>query len=174
MTAEIKIIQGDVTQIKADAVVNAANKFLAPGGGVAGAIHYAAGPQLTAKCRELGGCETGEAKITPGYELPASYVIHTVGPVYGQEGGEEEELLASCYRESLALAEEYGLKSIAFPGISTGAFGYPKEKAFRVAVDTIKTFLEEKNSSLKEVILAGFTSEDVKLYKNVLGVAEND
>mgnify|MGYP000149627354 CR=1 FL=1 len=168
MKADIKIVQGDITEMKTDAVVNAANKLLAPGGGVAGAIHRAGGPDLTAECEKLGGCETGEAKIPSGHELPASYVIHTVGPVYGQEGGREKELLASCYRESLKLAEEYGLKSIAFPGLSTGAFGYPKEEAFRVAVDTIKDFLDTENSSLQEVILVGFTPEDVELYHNIL------
>lgn len=174
MTKEIKVIQGDITQIETDAVVNAANEYLAPGGGVAGAIHEAAGPELYEECKKLGGCETGEAKITKGYDLPASYVIHTVGPIYGQEGGREEELLASCYRESLALAEEYGLESIAFPSISTGAFGYPKEEAFRVAAEAIKDFLQEKSASLQKVILVGFSSEDVQLYRDILRAVENN
>lgn len=164
----INIQQGDITAIEVDAVVNAANKRLAPGGGVAGAIHRAGGEGLTRECESLGGCETGEAKITKGHDLPASYVIHTVGPVYGQEGGKEEELLASCYRESLKLAGEYGLKSIAFPAISTGAFGYPKEEAFRVALETVKDHLENKDTSVEKVIFVGFSSEDVEIYKRIL------
>ena len=160
--------QGDITNIEADAIVNAANKDLAPGGGVAGAVHRVGGLKLTKECEGLGGCETGEAKISKGHDLPASYVIHTVGPVYGLENGKEEELLSSCYRESLRLADDHGLKSIAFPGISTGAFGYPKEKGFRVAIETIKEYLDKENSSLEKVILVGFTREDVELYKSIL------
>lgn len=164
----ILIQQGDITKMEADAVVNAANRFLLGGGGVDGAIHRVGGPELTEECRELGGCETGEAKITKGYDLPASYVIHTVGPVYGQEEGKERELLVSCYRESLKLAEEYELKSIAFPGLSTGAFGYPKRKAFRVALRTIKGFLDQEASTLEKVILVAFIAEDIAIYKEIL------
>lgn len=164
----ILVKQGDITKVEADAVVNAANKDLAPGGGVAGAIHRTGGEGLTKECEKLGGCRTGEAKITQGYNLPASYVIHTVGPVYGQEEGKEKQLLESCYKESLKLAEKYDLKSIAFPAISTGAFGYPKQEAFRIAVETVKDYLDNKASSLKEVIFVGFTPEDAELYKSIL------
>ncbi|SRR6056297_1953386 len=166
--SKIFLYQGDITQVKADAVVNAANRSLLGGGGVDGAIHRAAGPELKEECRKLGGCRTGEAKITQGYDLPASYVIHTVGPVYGREDGREEELLASCYKESLKLAERYGLKSIAFPGLSTGAFAYPKRKAFRVAVRTIKDFLDREASAVEKVILVAFTAEDIAIYKEIL------
>lgn len=165
---KISIQQGDITAIEADAVVNAANKALAPGGGVAGAIHRAGGPNLTQECEKMGGCETGEAKITSGYDLPAPYVIHTVGPVYGQEGGREEELLTSSYKESLKVAEEYGLQTIAFPGLSTGAFGYPKQEAFRIALETAKNYLDDQASSLEKVIFVAFTAEDVELYKKIL------
>lgn len=136
----LEVERGDITAQQVDAVVNAANKALAPGGGVAGAIHRSAGPELWEACRPLGGCETGEAKITPGFQLPAAYVIHTVGPVYGEdEPG--AELLAQCYRASLELAEERGLASVAFPALSTGAFGYPVGEAAEIAVRTLLTTL---------------------------------
>lgn len=165
---KIVVHKGDITKIKVDAIVNAANKSLIPGGGVDGAIHRAGGPELTKECGSLGGCETGEAKISKGYNLPASYVIHTVGPVYGQEKGKERELLASCYEESLKLAEEYGLKSIAFPAISTGVFGYPKKEAFQVAIETVKYYLKTRGNYFSKIIFVVFTSEDERLCKEVL------
>ena len=151
----IEVVEGDITKPAVDAIVNAANTTLLGGGGVDGAIHRVAGPELLAECRKLGGCATGQAKITRGYRLPAQWVIHTVGPVWrdGQHG--EDELLASCYRSCFALAEEHGIRTIAFPSISTGAYGFPMERAVHIAVRETKGFLEN-NTIVERVLLVCF------------------
>lgn len=161
----IRVIRGDITKLAVDAIVNAANGTLLGGGGVDGAIHRAAGKELLEECRKLQGCETGQAKITGGYRLPARHVIHTVGPVWHGGSRGEPELLAACYHNSLRLAAENGLKSVAFPAISTGVYGYPKEQAAQIAVGTIKEFL--KNQDM-DVVLAAFGELDEQLYRQLI------
>jgi O-acetyl-ADP-ribose deacetylase (regulator of RNase III) len=165
--AVIELIQTDITRIDLDAIVNAANSSLRGGAGVDGAIHRAAGPQLLAECITLGGCPTGEARITKGYNLKAKYVIHTVGPVW--MGGEKHEkaLLASCYRNSLQLAADYKCTSIAFPNISTGVYGFPKVLAAEIAIREVRTFLQI-NKSMNRVLFCCFDSENYSIYNRLL------
>jgi O-acetyl-ADP-ribose deacetylase (regulator of RNase III) len=167
MMANLIAMMADITTLDVDAIVNAANSSLLGGRGVDGAIHKVAGHQLLEACRRLGGCETGEAKITPGFNLSARYVIHTVGPVWngGQHG--EAELLANCYRNSLQLAEENGVKSIAFPSISTGIYGYPLEEAAKVAIETVKS-MEPDLKSVEEVIFCCFSRRALDVYQALL------
>jgi O-acetyl-ADP-ribose deacetylase (regulator of RNase III) len=162
----IRIEQGDITRLAVDAIVNAANSSLLGGGGVDGAIHRAAGPELLAECRTLGGCPTGEARITKGYRLPARFVIHTVGPVYSGRPADAVKL-ASCYRNSLQLAVDHGLRSIAFPAISCGVYGYPIEAAVPLAVDTTAAFLQD-HESIAQVIFVVFSENHLGVYRRYL------
>lgn len=164
----ISVFEGDITALAVDAIVNAANESLLGGGGVDGAIHRAAGPGLLEECRQLGGCPTGQARRTAGHQLAARHVIHTVGPVYDGGGYGEAELLASCYRESLWLAGESRCDTVAFPCISTGVFGYPKEEACRIAIATVAEWLAT-NSHPRKVIFCCFSSSDAELYRQRLG-----
>lgn len=165
--SNLKVIQADITTLKVDAVVNAANKTLLGGLGVDGAIHQAAGPQLLEECRQLHGCETGQAKLTKGYNLPAKFVIHTVGPVYSGATS-DNNLLSDCYINSLELAKKNGLHSIAFPAISTGAYGFPMEKAAKIAFATVKNWLESNSSYDIEVLMCAFDKKTLELYHNEL------
>jgi O-acetyl-ADP-ribose deacetylase (regulator of RNase III) len=164
----IKVWQGDITTLDVDAIVNAANSSLLGGGGVDGAIHRAAGPELLVACRRLGGCPTGEAKITPGFQLPARFVIHAVGPVWGGGSKGEPEQLAACYRNSLAVARREGLESIAFPAISCGVYGYPLEEASRIAVTELRRAAEGGVDPLKQAWLVAFSPEMAALYRRLL------
>lgn len=165
MKTKISIVKGDITKLSVDAIVNAANRTLLGGGGVDGAIHRAAGPMLLEECKKLGGCETGEAKITKGYNLPSKYVIHTVGPVWYGGKSNEEEKLRSCYRKSLELALKYEIKTIAFPSISTGAYGYPIEKAVKAVLSEVKIFLEKNNGKIEEIVFVLFSEKDFEIYQ---------
>jgi len=164
----MKAIQGDITKLEVDAIVNAANKSLLGGGGVDGAIHRAAGPELLEECRALNGCHTGDAKITKGHRLTAKHVIHTVGPIWNGGNRKERELLASCYRKSLELAKENGIQSIAFPCISTGVYRFPVEEAAGIAVATTTEFLEEDGAGM-DVTFCCFSQSDLQLYQALLG-----
>ena len=172
LAGRIVIAQGDITTYDVDAIVNAANKSLLGGGGVDGAIHRAAGPELLEECRKLNGCDTGQAKITAGYRLPARHVIHTVGPVWHGGDRDEERLLASCYRTSLKLAADNGLETVAFPSISTGAYGFPISMAAPIALRTVREMLDE-HPDLKKVFIVCFSDSDLRVYleaaREVLG-----
>ena len=163
----IQIVEGDITKQSVDAIVNAANTTLLGGGGVDGAIHRVAGPQLLEECRKLNGCATGEAKITKGYRLPAKWVIHTVGPVWHGGNHNEAELLASCYRTSFALAEKNGIRTIAFPSISTGAYGFPIERAAEIALRETIAFLKT-NTTIKQVLLVCFGKNPHEIHMRAL------
>jgi O-acetyl-ADP-ribose deacetylase (regulator of RNase III) len=171
--ATLELVQGDITQQATDAIVNAANPTLLGGGGVDGAIHRAAGPELLAECRTLGGCETGDAKITKGYKLKARHVIHTVGPVYRRDGVRAPELLASAYRRSLEVASENLLKNVAFPSISTGAYGYPLNEAAPIALKTVADYLK-KHSEIELVRFVLFDQNTLKAYEQALKKLSSD
>ncbi len=165
---KVELCKGDITTLSVDAIVNAANESLLGGGGVDGAIHRAAGPELLEECRTLGGCPTGEARITRGYRLPAKWVIHAVGPIWRGGEANEDTLLASAYRHSLDLAREHGLRSIAFPAISTGAYGFPKERAARIAVNTVREFMQKYPNAFDLVIFCCFDESCMRAHEQAL------
>ncbi|HDM10816.1 MAG: O-acetyl-ADP-ribose deacetylase [Deltaproteobacteria bacterium] len=166
MKERIEIIEGDITKQQVDAIVNAANQSLLGGGGVDGAIHRAAGPELLEECRKIGGCPTGEARVTKGYKLPAKWVIHTVGPIWRGGNNNEDQLLASCYQNSLKAAVEIGAKTVAFPSISTGAYGFPLERATKIALTETKKFLE-KDQSIEKVVFVCFGTQAFDTYNKI-------
>ena len=167
MKNRIELIQADITKLKVDAIVNAANSSLMGGGGVDGAIHRAAGPGLLEECRTLKGCKTGQSKITKGYDLPAQYVIHTVGPVWYEGTKNEDAKLASCYQTSMELAVQHGIRSIAFPSISTGAYRFPFDRACMIALNTIESFLKN-DDTIKKVYLVVFSDNDLAQYQRII------
>ena len=166
MSDRLEIVLGDITQLKVDAIVNAANSSLLGGGGVDGAIHRAAGSELVRECRMLGGCKTGDAKLTKGYRLPATYIIHTVGPVWHGGKNQEAELLARCYRRSIQIAINNKIRSLAFPCISTGVYRFPKTIAAEIAIETCKQ--EQQNNNCPKIIFCCFGREDYQLYQQIL------
>lgn len=161
----IEILKGDITKLAVGAIVNSANKTLLGGGGVDGAIHRAAGLGMLVECKELGGCATGEAKLTHGCNLPAKYVIHTVGPIYGEEKGNEDELLAKCYTNSLQLAEEKNIRTIAFPSIATGSYHFPIDLAAPIAIKTVQDYVEQHPKAFDEIIFVLYSDNDFKVYQ---------
>ncbi|MCZ6482363.1 MAG: O-acetyl-ADP-ribose deacetylase [Alphaproteobacteria bacterium] len=167
MSERIEIVAADITKLELDAIVNAANTSLVGGGGVDGAIHRAAGPELGDECRALGGCSTGEAKITKGHGLPADWVIHTVGPVWHGGKADEDQLLAGCYRNSLELARQHQIRSIAFPSISTGAYRFPSELAAKIAIETVTAFLET-DDGIQKVVFCCFGEDAAQIYRSIL------
>ncbi len=169
MTHRIEIVQADITTLSVDAIVNAANSSLLGGGGVDGAIHRAAGPRLLEATRKIGGCPTGEARVTPGFDLPATWVIHTVGPVWQGGHAGEDDLLAACYRESLKLASSVGAKTVAFPAVSTGAYGFPMERAARTAVDEIVAYLD-RHPEIERTFIAVRGDEALRIHSDALAM----
>jgi O-acetyl-ADP-ribose deacetylase (regulator of RNase III) len=172
VSARLEVVVGDITRLQVGAIVNAANTSLLGGGGVDGAIHRAAGPELLEATRKLNGCRTGDAKITPGFRLPAQWVIHAVGPVWKGGDAGEPDLLAGCYRRALELAAEQGVTSVAFPSISTGVYGYPKEEAAAVAVRTVRKALEARPGPIERVVFCAFSDTDAQILKDALAAEE--
>ena len=167
MPAKVEVIQADITMLDVDAIVNAANEALRGGGGVDGAIHRAAGPELLVECARIGGCPTGEARITKGYRLPARYVIHTVGPIWRGGNHNEDAQLASCYRNSFALADAHGLKSIAFPAISTGVYGFPSDRAAAIVMSETQKYVDD-GGTLERIVFTAFSDETTQALKHAM------